>query len=57
MAIELASFIQGDSIMTGTSAVDRFWDQFIDFISKNGVKTSSLRWYVQHAEQYIKDQP
>lgn len=32
----------------------RFWNNYIKHISKQGVRDSSLRWYVIRAEQYIK---
>jgi len=39
------------------SAVDRFWDRFTDQAQKNGVKQPALRWYVCHAEAYLKAFP
>ena len=37
--------------------VERFWDKFIDSVRKIGAKESALRWYVRHAEQYLKAFP
>ena len=42
---------------TEKSATDRFWDRFIERITKQGVKQSQARWYVFRAEQYIKAFP
>ena len=33
--------------------IKRFWDKYISIIRKNNSKTSELRWYVYHAEQYL----
>ena len=35
-------------------SVSRFWDNYINISKSYGVKPSALRWYVRHAEQYIK---
>ena len=34
--------------------VSRFWKNFINISKSYGVKSSALRWYVRHAEEYIK---
>ena len=34
--------------------IDLFWDKYIRFTIKQGVKESVVRWYVLRAEQYIK---
>jgi integron integrase len=39
---------------TPPSAVDRFWDRFIDRARKSGVKEPAIRWHVRRAEQYLK---
>jgi hypothetical protein len=39
---------------TPQSAVDRFWDRFIDRARKSGVKEPAIRWHVRRAEQYTK---
>jgi integron integrase len=39
---------------TRTTSVERFWDRFIDLAQKNGVKENAVRWYVRHAERYLK---
>lgn len=38
-------------------SVSRFWDKFIDKTRSYGVNNHSARWYVRHAEQYIKSKP
>ena len=40
-----------------TDATDRFWDNYIKYISDQGVKQSITRWYLVRAEQYIKAFP
>ena len=35
-------------------SVSRFWDKFIVKTKDYGVKPDAARWYVVHAEQYIK---
>lgn len=32
----------------------RFWENYINISKSYGVKTSALRWYARHAEEYIK---
>jgi hypothetical protein len=44
----------GDVRTTTASAVDRFWRRFIDLARKKGVKDTAVRWYVRHAERYLK---
>jgi hypothetical protein len=39
---------------TRTTSVDRFWERFIDLERKNGGKDTAMRWYVRHAERYLK---
>ena len=38
-------------------SITRFWDKFIEKTKDYGVKPASTRWYVIHAEQYIKHYP
>ncbi len=35
-------------------AISRFWDDFIEKLGAYQVKPDVVRWYVRHAEQYIK---
>ncbi len=35
----------------------KFWDRYIEFIQKQGVKGSTCRWYVKRIEQYIQAHP
>lgn len=42
---------------TQTDTLERFWDRYIEYIRKNGIKPSVCRWYVIRAEQYIKAYP
>lgn len=44
----------GNVQTTRTTAVDRFWSRFIDLAQHNGVKDTTVRWYVWHAERYLK---
>lgn len=37
--------------------IARFWDNFITKSKSYGIKDSAIRWYVKHAEQYIKAHP
>jgi hypothetical protein len=39
---------------TRTTSVDRFRERFIDLARRNGVKDTAVRWYVRHAERYLK---
>jgi len=39
------------------SAADRFWDRFVERARKNGVTDRAMRWYVRHAERYLKAFP
>ena len=43
-----------ESPTTPPTAVDRFWDRFIDRARKKGVKEPAIRWHVRRAEQYLK---
>ena len=43
-----------ESPTTPPTAVDRFWDRFIDRAKKRGVKEPAIRWHVRRAEQYLK---
>jgi len=38
-------------------SVSRFWDNFIYKTKSYGIKPESARWYVRHAEHYIKAKP
>lgn len=38
-------------------AVSRFWDDYIEKTRAYGLKPSTVRWHVKHAEAYIKDHP
>jgi integron integrase len=38
---------------TPATAVDRFWDRFVDRARNNGVKDNAIRWYIRHAERYL----
>ncbi|VAX08863.1 Integron integrase IntIPac [hydrothermal vent metagenome] len=40
-----------------TEATRRFWDRYIQHLSKQEVKETAKRWYVKRAEQYIKAYP
>jgi hypothetical protein len=44
----------GDVQTIRTTSVDRFWKRFIDLAWRNGVKDTAVRWYVRHAERYLK---
>jgi hypothetical protein len=35
--------------------VARFWDRYIELLSKQGIKESAQRWYVLRAEHYIRE--
>ena len=37
--------------------VERFWDRYLELLSKQGIKKSAQRWYVLRAEHYIKTFP
>ena len=39
---------------TPPTAVDRFWERFIARARKDGINDSAVRWYVHHAERYLK---
>jgi integrase len=39
------------------SSAKKFWDNYINFLFKEGVKEKICRWYVIRAEQYIKSLP
>jgi hypothetical protein len=36
------------------TAVNRFWERFLDLAQRRGVKQAALRWHVRHAETYLK---
>jgi len=38
-------------------SVSRFWDKYIEKTKACGVKPGAVRWYVRHAEAYIKANP
>ena len=38
-------------------SVSRFWDNYIYKTKSYGIKRESARWYVRHAERYIKSKP
>ncbi len=42
---------------TATPAEQRFWDNYLIRLSKKGVQDKFGKWYVYHAEQYIKAFP
>jgi hypothetical protein len=42
---------------TADPAIRRFWDRYINKLEKQGVKAKVLRWYVIHAEEYLKAFP
>jgi len=42
---------------TSPDLVERFWDRYLELLSKQGVKKSARRWYVLRAEHYIKTIP
>ncbi len=39
------------------NAAARFWDRYIEFIQKQGVKRGACRWYVKRVEQYTQVHP
>ncbi|MDH3355719.1 MAG: integron integrase [Chromatiales bacterium] len=46
-----------NSLHIDSEPVARFWDKYIEVLSKQGVKESSQRWYVKRVEQYIQHFP
>ena len=42
--------------MSGDPA-GRFWDRYIELLSKQGVNEAASRWYVMRAEHYINSFP
>ena len=38
-------------------SISRFWDNYIYKTKAYGIKRESARWYVRHAERYIKSRP
>lgn len=42
---------------TRQESIDRFWDQYIQFLIKQNVNKKELRWYVRRSEQYIAHNP
>lgn len=47
----------GQNNPSQTDDVKRFWDNYLSFITKNGIKSSATRWYVVRIEQYLKAFP
>ncbi len=45
------------TLSTSTTDIDRFWEKYYNFVTKQGVKEKLLRWYVRHCEQYIASIP
>jgi len=39
------------------SAATRFWDQYIEFVQKQGIKGIACRWYVKRVVQYTQTYP
>jgi integron integrase len=46
-----------NSLENDSELVARFWDHYIETLSKQGIKESSRRWYVKRVEQYIRHFP
>ncbi len=46
-----------ESLVSSSVNIERFWDRYIELLNKQGVKSSSTRWYVRRAEQHIKAYP
>jgi len=42
---------------THQKSVDRFWDRYIQFLTKQSINNKELRWYVRRSEQYIAHNP
>jgi integron integrase len=42
---------------TSRDPVERFWDRYLELLTKQGIKESAQRWYVLRAEHYIKAFP
>lgn len=38
-------------------SISRFWEKFVENLSNYGVKPKVFRWYVRHAEEYIRAHP
>jgi integron integrase len=45
------------SPVSSSTNIERFWDRYIEFLNKQGIKSTATRWYVLRAEQYIKAYP
>ena len=41
-------------VPTQNLSVERFWDNYLFILKKNGVHKNSIPWYRKHAEAYIK---
>ncbi len=39
------------------SATERFWDRYIEFVQKQGVKGGACRWYIKRVKQYTQAYP
>jgi len=46
--------ISRDNQKTPADAVERFWDGYINYLTNQGVKPNTCRWYVRRIEQYIE---
>ena len=44
-------------LSTPDNDIERFWDKYYNFVTKQGVKEKLLRWYVRHCELYIASIP
>ena len=42
---------------TSSKSIERFWDRYLELLHNQGIKPSADRWYVIHAERYIKSFP
>ncbi len=42
------------TLSNAPAAVDRFWRNYRNLLTKSGVKASAEGWYVRHAEAYLK---
>ncbi|MDT3669102.1 MAG: hypothetical protein ROZ37_02085 [Aromatoleum sp.] len=42
------------TLSNAPAAVDRFWRNYRNLLTKSGVKASAEGWYVWHAEAYLK---
>src|SRR3989304_3090269 len=46
--------VSRDNPKTPADAVERFWDGYINYLTNQGVKPNTCRWYVRRIEQYIE---